>query len=44
MDYLQMGFQLMGYGLSGVFIMLALFIITIKLLTKLLPDRKDKGS
>ena len=42
-EHLPLGFQLMGYGLVGVFSVLILLIGTIKVLTELLPDRKEKG-
>lgn len=37
MDNVNLGLQLMGYGLTGVFMVLILFYIVIKLLLKLFP-------
>ncbi|MFV0401355.1 MAG: OadG family protein [Oscillospiraceae bacterium] len=39
MSYLDLALQLMGYGLSSVFLVLILFIIMIVLLTKLFPGK-----
>jgi hypothetical protein len=37
MDSLNLGLQLMGYGLTGVFMVLILFYAVIKLLLILFP-------
>ncbi|MDP3388249.1 MAG: OadG-related small transporter subunit [Eubacteriales bacterium] len=37
MDNVNLGLQLMGYGLAGVFMVLILFYAVIKLLLKLFP-------
>ncbi|MGI6404377.1 MAG: OadG-related small transporter subunit [Oscillospiraceae bacterium] len=39
MTDLQLGFQLMGYGLLGVFSVLFLFIVMILGLTKVFPPK-----
>lgn len=38
---MQLSFKLMGYGLSGVFITLILFIVMINVLTKVFPFKED---
>lgn len=40
MNDLSLGWQLMGYGLAGVFTTLVAFILVIVLITKLFPDKK----
>lgn len=40
MSDLQLGFQLMGYGLLGVFSVLLIFIIMILGLTKIFPPKE----
>lgn len=42
MTDLQLGFQLMGYGLAGVFLVLFLFILMIMGLTKAFPVKQDQ--
>lgn len=39
MSDISLGFQLMGYGLVGVFTVLILFYFTIQLLMKLFPHK-----
>lgn len=41
MNDLSLGWTLMGYGLLGVFITLAVFMLSIKLLVKLFPEREN---
>ncbi|MDR2933260.1 MAG: OadG family protein [Oscillospiraceae bacterium] len=41
MNDMQLGFQLMGYGLLGVFSVLIIFMIVIKLLTVIFPAEKE---
>lgn len=40
---LTQGFQLMLYGLGGVFSALALLYISVKLLIKLFPEKENVG-
>lgn len=40
MSDISLGFQLMGYGLVGVFTVLILFYFTIQLLMKLFPSKE----
>ncbi|MDH8677780.1 OadG-related small transporter subunit [Fusibacter bizertensis] len=40
MNELELGLELMGYGLAGVFIVLILFFIVIKILVKIFPSRE----
>ena len=40
--YLNVGFALMGYGLLGVFTVLALFIATIVMLVKAFPAKDEE--
>lgn len=42
MNNLMLGWQLMGFGLLGVFITLILFIVVIVLVTKLFPYKEDR--
>lgn len=42
MDHLNLGFQLMAYGLAGVFVVLILFYIMIKLLLKIFPYKEEQ--
>lgn len=44
MNDLTLGWQLMGYGLAGVFTTLIAFMLVIKLITKLFPEKADKGN
>ncbi|GAB6106439.1 OadG-related small transporter subunit [Fusibacter bizertensis] len=37
MNEFNLGLELMGYGLAGVFIVLILFFIVIKVLVKMFP-------
>lgn len=37
MDEFKLGLELMGYGLSGVFMVLILFYAVIRLLVKVFP-------
>jgi Na+-transporting methylmalonyl-CoA/oxaloacetate decarboxylase gamma subunit len=39
---MELGIQLMIYGLAGVFLVLAVFVVTIVLLRKFFPHRDDK--
>ncbi|MDR2670551.1 MAG: hypothetical protein LBC26_02365 [Oscillospiraceae bacterium] len=39
---MELGIQLMIYGLAGVFLVLAIFIVTIVLLRKFFPHRGDQ--
>ena len=41
MTHMQLGVALMGYGLIGVFSVLLLFILLIKLLTTIFPHKKE---
>lgn len=42
MNDLTLGWQLMGYGLAGVFTTLIMFMFVIWLLTKIFPEKGDK--
>ncbi len=42
MDQIGLGFELMGYGLSGVFTFLIIFFFTVKVLLFLFPDKSEK--
>ena len=42
MTQMQLGVTLMGYGLIGVFSVLLLFILLIKILTAVFPHKKEK--
>lgn len=44
MNDLTLGWQLMGYGLAGVFTTLIVFMLVIKLITKLFPEKEDERS
>lgn len=41
MSLMQMGLQLMGYGLVGVFSVLLIFMGFIKLLTTVFPEKDE---
>ncbi len=41
---MNLGLELMGYGLAGVFATLFIFILAIKLLVLLFPAKKEKGT
>lgn len=41
MNEFTLGWTLMGYGLVGVFITLAVFMLSIRLLVKLFPEHKE---
>lgn len=41
MDNLRTGFMLMGYGLAGVFTVLILFYITIKVLMAIFKNKNE---
>lgn len=41
MDLMQLGLQLMGYGLLGVFAVLLIFMGSIKLLTVIFPYKEE---
>lgn len=42
MNNLTLGWQLMGYGLAGVFTTLMAFILVIKLVTRLFPVKEEE--
>lgn len=44
MNNLALGWQLMGYGLAGVFTTLLAFILVIKLIIKLFPEKKEEDN
>ena len=44
MTNIQLGVELMGYGLIGVFSVLLIFMGSIKLLTVVFPPRDDEES
>jgi len=39
MSHIDLAFILMGYGLIGVFSVLVVFYLIVKLLTKLFPEK-----
>jgi hypothetical protein len=41
MNQIGLGFQVMGYGLAGVFSCLIIFFVTIKALLFLFPDKSE---
>lgn len=41
MSEISMGFELMGYGLAGVFLVLVLFYGMILLMMKIFPQRSE---
>ncbi len=41
MNEMNLGIQLMGFGIIGVFTVLILFYFIIKALMKFFPDKKD---
>ena len=42
MNDLNLGWELMAYGLAGVFTTLIVFMGSIHLISKLFPDKDDK--
>lgn len=42
MNDISLGYQLMGYGLAGVFLVLILFYVLIIVLMKLFPYHPEK--
>jgi hypothetical protein len=44
MDQIGLGFQVMGYGLVGVFSCLIIFFATIKALLYFFPDKPEKDN
>jgi hypothetical protein len=42
MDQIGLGFQVMGYGLVGVFSFLIIFFFTIKALLYLFPEKSEQ--
>ena len=44
MTEFQMGLELMLYGLAGVFVVLILFFVVIKLLVAIFPYKEEKKS
>lgn len=42
MNDIQLGLQLMGYGMAGVFLVLILFYLMILLLMKIFPYNPEK--
>ena len=42
MNQIGLGFQVMGYGLTGVFTCLIIFFFTIKALLFLFPDKSEE--
>ncbi|MBZ4646339.1 MAG: hypothetical protein PWR27_1297 [Petroclostridium sp.] len=42
MDQINLGLQLMGYGLAGVFLVLILFYAVIRLLVKIFPYNPEE--
>jgi Na+-transporting methylmalonyl-CoA/oxaloacetate decarboxylase gamma subunit len=43
MSEFYLGLELMGYGLAGVFIVLILFFIVIKMLIKIFPYKEEQN-
>lgn len=41
-DHLPLGVTLMGYGMAGVFSVILLLMLAIKLLTRVLPDKSER--
>lgn len=41
MNDLSLGWTLMGYGLVGVFVTLALLMLAIRTIVKIFPERKE---